>query len=178
VAFDSGVDAVGDTGSQDGASADGAGDDAGDDASDAAPADASDAASADASDAAACVACGSPLSFLGNTAAFVSGTSTQVGLHGGTAPASGTVSAVTQTYPQGAATSVHLVYATDAQFTSQVDVVMTFDKQTNNNDQWYAVLPAQPAGTTVYWYVDARSCDCTSTLYDPGNFQNFTYATQ
>jgi hypothetical protein len=88
------------------------------------------------------------------------------------------VSAITQTYPQGAARSVHVVYATDAQFQTQVDVVMTFDKTVGNNDQWYSVLPAQPSGTTVYWYVDAASCDCSTTLYDPGNLQNFTYSQQ
>jgi hypothetical protein len=135
--------------------------------------------SVDASDAApACVACGTTMSFLGNTAAFVSGTATSVSLTGGTVPDGDTVSAITQTYPQGSAASVHVVYATSSSFANATDVVMTFDHTTGNNDQWYTVLPVQPASTTVYWYVYADGCDCSTVLYDPGNFQNFTYTEQ
>jgi hypothetical protein len=138
-----------------------------------------DADSVDASDAApACVSCGTTMTFLGNTAAFVTGTSTSVSLTGGTAPDGDTVSAITQTYPQGSAASVHVVYATSSTFANATDVVMAFDHTSGNNDQWYTILPSQPASTTVYWYVYADGCDCSTVLYDPGNFQNFTYTEQ
>jgi hypothetical protein len=138
-----------------------------------------DASSFDASDAApACVSCGTTMTFLGNTAAFVSGTCTSVSLTGGTVPDGDTVSAITQTYPQGSAASVHVVYATSSTFANAADVVMTFDHTSGNNDQWYTILPAQPASTTVYWYVYADGCDCSTVIYDPGNFQNFTYTEQ
>jgi hypothetical protein len=163
---DAGGDDGGDGGTGDDSSVDASGDDA-----------AGDDAGGDAGgDAAACVACGSPLSFLGNTAAFENGQ--KISLTGGTVPSGAAVSAITQTYPKGAALSVHLVYATDSAFKTQVDVVMNKDADQGNNNQWYFVIPAQASGTTVYWYVYADSCDCKTTLYAPGNFQNFTYAQQ
>ena len=90
-----------------------------------------------------------------------------------------TVSAITQTYPKGSA-AAHLVYSTSSTFMPATDVVMTYDtnQPDPSNDQWYAILPVQPAGTTVYWYVQADGCDCATTLYDPGNFTNFTYTEQ
>jgi hypothetical protein len=157
-----------------------------DDAGDASPSDidASDASpdGDDASDAAlACTSCGMSVSFLGNTAAFVSGTATSVPLQGGTVPDGATVSIITQTYPEGAVTAgnAHVIYATDSSFTTQLDAPMTFDHQTGNNDQWYVVLPAQPANTTVYWYVRADGCDCSTVLYnDPGGLASYTYTEQ
>jgi hypothetical protein len=57
------------------------------------------------------------------------------------------------------------------------DLVMSFDKTVGNNDQWYAVIPAQPSGTTVYFYVYAVPYS-GMTLYDPSNFQHLTYKSQ
>ncbi len=147
-------------------------------------ADASDASSSavDASDAApACVSCGSTVSFLGNTAGFVSVGGATVDIQGGTLIAGTAVSIITQTYPQGSVTAghAHVIYATDPSFTTQVDAPMTFDRQTNNNDQWYVVLPAQPASTTVYFYLRAEGCDCSTVLYgNPTGAGNYTYTEQ
>jgi hypothetical protein len=120
------------------------------------------------------------VTFLGNTEAFVTG-GARVALQSGTVPDGATVSITTQTYPQNSVTAgnAHLVYATDQNFTTQIDVPMTFDHQAGNNDQWYAVVPVQPANTTVYWYIHANGCDCTTVLYDnPGGLSSYTYTEQ
>ena len=148
--------------------------DSGDDAS--SVVDSGDDSSSDA--AAACVSCGSTVTFFGNTAGFVSVGGASVNIQGGTVPDGNTVSITAQTYPEGSvkAGHVHVVYSTDPAFTSQVDAPMTFDKQTNNNDQWYVILPAQPASTTVYFYLRAEGCDCTTVLYgNPTPGVNYTY---
>jgi hypothetical protein len=161
----------GNTGSEDSGSAEDA--TRGPDSSDGA---ATDSAADVENDAPSCVAsCATALTFLGVTSAYAMGT--PVTLTGGTVPAGESLTAVTQTYPKGTAASVHVVYATNSSFTGASDVTMTFDtNQPNpNNDQWYGIIPAQASKATVYWYLQADGCDCSSTLYDPGNFMNYTY---
>ncbi len=124
--------------------------------------------------------CTAVLSFLGNTAAFQSGTPNQVTLNAGSAPSNNSVSAITQTFPHGAAKSVHLIYSlNDKNFGNPVDLTMLADPNAppGNNDQWYAIIPAQAKGTHVYWYLRADKYDGGS-LYDPMGFGNhFDYTT-
>jgi hypothetical protein len=113
-------------------------------------------------------------SYFGNTAAFITG-GRQLALAADSVPAGSTVSVITQTYPKGTTASVHAVYATNPQFTGATDVALAFDKDVGNNEQWYVVLPAQPSGTNVVWYLYAVGGDGT-TAYDSGGGQNFHYA--
>jgi hypothetical protein len=92
--------------------------------------------------------------FLGNSAAFVTGTATSVGLFGGTATAGTSVSAITQTWPAGSVAAIDLVYSVDdPTFAASTDLAMTYDHLAGSNDQWYAIIPAQSAGTHIYWYI-------------------------
>lgn len=125
-------------------------------------------------------ACTAMLSFIGNTAAFQTGTGTQVGLFNGTAPSTNSVSAITQTFPHGSAKEVHLVYSlNDPQFKTPVDIKLMPDPNApmGNNDQWYGIIPKQSAGTKVIWYVRA-DVYAGNALYDSGNGQNFSYTSQ
>jgi hypothetical protein len=129
-----------------------------------------------------------PLNFLGMTAASsaTSGASVAIGVvdnggsgdMGGTAPASDGVAITTQTYPHGATKEVHLLYSlTDVTVAMPTDVMMTFDKEVAPNDQWKATIPAQPAGTRVWFYVRAVGWG-GAMLYDPTNFHHLTYVYQ
>lgn len=125
-------------------------------------------------------ACTAALSFIGNTASFQTGTGNQVGLFNGTAPSTNSVSAITQTFPHGSAKEVHLIYSlNDSMFKNPVDLLMMPDPNApmGNNDQWYAIIPKQPSGTKVTWYVRADPYS-GNALYDSGNGQNFTYTSQ
>jgi hypothetical protein len=178
-AADSGSEDAGEDSSagEDAAAIDSGGEDAGASVNDDAG-DASEDASEDASDGAvACVSCGSTVTYLGGAAGFVSSSGSPVTLTGGgTVPDGDALSVVVQTYPKGSA-AVHAVYATSSSFSGATDVVMTYDTNQPNpsNDQWYVILPVQSASTTVYFYLYAAGCDCTTVLYDPGGFTNFTY---
>ena len=121
-------------------------------------------------------------SYLGGTQAFITG-GAQIMLattSNGTVPtvpSNATISVITQTFAPGTIDEIHVFYDVDPAFPNTVDLPMTFDKRVNANDQFYAVLPAQPASTHVYFYVTATSySDVTKT--DPGNFVNFTYQVQ
>jgi hypothetical protein len=111
-------------------------------------------------------ACSTPL-FLGNSDAFITGTGTHVGLRGGGAQAGTSVSAITQTFPTGEA-SVHLIYSVnDRSFANAVDLLMIYDHLQGNNDQWYAIIPAQAAGAHVYWYLRADPTVPGVPTFDP-----------
>ena len=53
---------------------------------------------------------------------------------------------------------------------------MSFDKvagPNGNNDQWYAVIPPQNAGTQIWFYVRAgNGYGGATTLYAPGGIGN------
>jgi len=120
--------------------------------------------------------CTGPLSFLGNTNAYVNGTA-MADITNGTAAAGMPVTIVTQTYPPGSASDVHVVYtkSTDPGFTMKTDAVMIYDKFTMNNDQWYSIIPAQTAGTTIVWYLYADGYGSTTPLYYSNFGNNFKY---
>jgi hypothetical protein len=131
------------------------------------------------------------LTYLGQTFAYYTNGSGQISLGvtasnsstvasgtQGTATAGQSVTVTTQTYPQGAASSVHLVYqADDPTVSAGTDVTMTFDHTVGNNDQWYGVIPGQASGATIYFFVYATSSG--GTLYDPSGFGvHLTYKVQ
>ncbi len=125
-------------------------------------------------------ACVGALSFLGHTAAYLSGvTSNNVVTNGMNIDTGQSVTIVTETYPPGAASDVHLVYSNNGRNLDNTnpgtDLVLTYDKFTQNNDQWYAVIPAQLSATTVYWYVYARGNGVTAPLYDSNSSANYNY---
>ncbi|HEY3354448.1 MAG TPA: hypothetical protein VGQ83_14450 [Polyangia bacterium] len=53
---------------------------------------------------------------------------------------------------------------------------MQFHQWLGSNDQWKATIPAQPAGTTVYWYIRFDHYD-GSADYWSNNGNNFSYYT-
>ncbi|HZS40662.1 MAG TPA: hypothetical protein VFF06_27705 [Polyangia bacterium] len=119
--------------------------------------------------------CSAQLSFVGNRAAFQTGTANSVGLVGGSAPSTNSVSVIVQTYPHGAAQMVQLFYTTD-NFASTNPLTMLADPNTppGNNDQWYAIIPAQSMGTHIIWYLLATGWDGTQ-IYDSNGGANYDY---
>ena len=118
----------------------------------------------------------SAFSYLGSSAAFVTG-GRQLNILSDTITPTQTVSAITQTFGQGAVANVHVVYAKDSKFATQVDALFTYDKKVNANDQWYFVFAAQPSGTTIYWYIYAVGFD-GKKLYDPTTLTPFSFTSQ
>jgi hypothetical protein len=117
--------------------------------------------------------CTAQLAWIGSTAAFITA-GRQLNLFADNAPAGATVSAITQTWPEGAAADVHAVYTVDS-FATRTDVALQFDKLVGNNEQWFVVLPVPAAvGTTTTWYLYVDGYD-GSRLYDSGGGRNFSY---
>ena len=116
------------------------------------------------------------LSFCGNVKGFQT-MGPQIGIgpnNPGTTAANVTVSVTVETFPHGTVAAAHLIWDTNAQYTASRDIVMTFDKEVGNNDQWFAVIPAQAAGTQVWFYVRADGYD-NSTAYAQKFGENYTY---
>jgi hypothetical protein len=110
--------------------------------------------------------------------ATVTGTGVTVQLIGGTAPTTSTVSITTQTWPAGAAEAVHLVTSlNDPNFHNPIDTLMQFDRNVGPNQQWIVMVPAQPTGTHVFWYVRAVGWDGTMLVQNNFN-QNWDYLVQ
>ena len=120
--------------------------------------------------------CAAQASFLGNTAAFETGGKQLDLTRTDTVSSAKTVSITTQTYPPGTMKEIHLIYTVDA-FKTQGDVAMSFDKLAQNNEQWFGVIPAQPAGTTVTWFIHAISYDGKDFYYS-NRGANFSYLSQ
>ncbi|MSP61428.1 MAG: hypothetical protein EXR72_13985 [Myxococcales bacterium] len=120
--------------------------------------------------------CSAKLSYLGGVEAYQSGTATMVALKGGAAPSGNSVTIIAQTFDRGAVKGIHILYSTQPNFANPADVTMIFDKLVNANEQWYGLIPLQPKGTKVVWYVRADGYDGTQLYFsDFGN--NFDYMT-
>jgi hypothetical protein len=130
-------------------------------------------------------ACTSALASIGMSAAFEEGTQTPVplvvllgaGSGGGPASPSKGVTIRTQVSPRGSARAVTLQYFLNGNFGTRYSVPMAFEHYVAPADEQYsAVLPAQPAGTQVYFYVEADSYDSSvGPFYSPGMMKNFSY---
>lgn len=84
-----------------------------------------------------------------------------------------TVSVTTQTYPIASGQTVFLTYTTN-RWTSSVTLQMSFDFNTGNNSQWYAVLGPFPEYTDVEYYIRAVG-PANQPLYDNNGGQNFEF---
>ncbi len=123
-------------------------------------------------------ACGAALSFLGNTISYQQ---SNAFTSGATIPANQAVTVVTQTYPPGSVSGIHLVYSNVNNFlagNTGVDLPMTYDKYIANNDQWYGIIPPQASGATVYWYIYANGFNVSTTFYYSNTGNNFSYSVQ
>ena len=118
-----------------------------------------------------------PFEFLGNTATFANGGPFAIGFSDNpdsvpTVPSGSAVTVITQTYARGTVQDLQLYYDTDSQLANKIDLPFTFDHASGNNDQWYAIIPALPAGTQVYFYVQATPF-VGAAKFDPSTFQLF-----
>lgn len=125
--------------------------------------------------AAACVA--AQLGFLGNTKAFETDVRPLDLTIVESVSAAGTVSVTTETWPQGTVGDLRVYYWLGTDSANQRELPMLFDRTAGNNEQWYAILPAQAAGTRVTWYLKATGYD-GKVLYDSRNGANFVYTTR
>lgn len=112
------------------------------------------------------------LSFLGNTTLTNTGLGTMPSLGGFIEP-SQTISITTQTYPISQGQTVTLVYTTDGWNTSHT-IPLTFDFNTGNNSQWYAVLGPLPPNTDVLFYLEAQTTNGIQIFDNNGN-QNYGF---
>ena len=82
----------------------------------------------------------------------------------------------TKTEPGGTCQSVMLTWAKDAALTTPSQVPMTQQGSTSGADTWMGEIPAQPAGTEVYFYLQATPYT-GSPSYDPSGFGiHYAYA--
>jgi hypothetical protein len=128
--------------------------------------------------------CSGQLASLINVWALQTGTQTTVALGtvlgtesgGGSAPATRDVTVVASTTPAGAAHTLVLTYMLNGNFAAQTQVSMTRTGiVTNGAEEWSGTVPKQPAGTRVYFFLDATGWDGTA-LFAPGSQRNYAYS--
>jgi hypothetical protein len=123
--------------------------------------------------------CTTAPTFEGNVAAYVAIAGTPVyPPNGGTSSTTLGTDFYVETSPKGSEKAVHLFYSINNNFggVPGTDLVMQFNQWLGSNDQWKATVPAQPAGTTVYWYLRFDHYDGGAAYWSNyGN--NFSYQT-
>jgi hypothetical protein len=79
--------------------------------------------------------------------------------------------------PGGTIQSIEVVWSTTGDYSSGSNhVAMTLGTSTAATDTWTAVIPAQAAGTEVYFYVHATPYS-GAQAYDPNGFGiHYAYA--
>jgi hypothetical protein len=124
--------------------------------------------------------CTGQLTTFNNQAAYESGTANLVNIQGGTASAANSVSVIVQTAPRGSAQIVELFYTTDGTTNNPTTLTMSADPLTPSNatyQQWYVIIPQQPAGTTVIFWMRATGWDGT-ILFNSNFSNNWSYHSQ
>lgn len=128
-------------------------------------------------------ACATKLAAIPAVRALQAGTQTQVvlaevigaGTGGGNAAAARDVTVRVETRPRGAAKTVRLGVFYNGDFANQQLVPMTLQGEAGTDRDLFAgTIPKRPAGTRVYFFVDASGWDGT-TVYAPGNNKNYQY---
>jgi hypothetical protein len=128
-------------------------------------------------------ACDGPLAALENVAAQQSGTQTQVavvevlgsGSGGGSAPSTRDVEVSAEVRPRGTTKTLTIGYFLNGNFGAAMSATMSYDSDVGtDSERWTGVIPKQPAGTRVYFYLHALGWDGTS-LFAPGSMRNYTY---
>jgi hypothetical protein len=94
-----------------------------------------------------------------------------------TGPANTDVNVAEQTQPASGFQLVTL-YWTNDNFSTKTPIVMDLTSQAGGVDTWSALIPGQPANTTVRFYMEGLEWDGSTTIYDPGSNNNWTYKTQ
>jgi hypothetical protein len=88
------------------------------------------------------------------------------------------VTITTTTQPGGEYVTVSVTWSLDPTVpptSASTPVTMTLKSSAQATDTWTGVIPAQAAGSEVYFYVWAKPALGT-TLYDPTSFVHYAYA--